>query len=141
MEPGRGSLVDKCWRCGTWLRRAAPAQHAALQMVLEDIALQVAWPTHELRERFPHVKPMLHGVQWWWEMGIQAFDRLTPDEGGDMAPALDGQGFDGRGFDFVRGARKRRQLNDHEISKVIEYFNAFAAGHQVKRRRKEKVAA
>lgn len=111
-------------------------------MVLEDIALQVLWPTPEVLARLPHSgPPLLHGVQWWWEMGIQAFDRLTPEEGGDMAPALDGFGFDGRGFDFVRGARKRRQLNDHEISKVIEYFNAFAAEHDVKRRRKEKVAA
>jgi hypothetical protein len=142
-QPGRGALVDRCWKCGTVLRRAAPEQHSALQMALEDVALQLKWPTPEIVARFPNSgPPALRGVSWWWQMVIQAFDRLKDHEC-EMAPAIDGLGFDGRGLDVVRGARLRRSLNDVEISSIIEYVNAFAAEHGVKRRRpaKEKVAA
>lgn len=142
MAAGRGALVDKCWRCGTWLRRATPEQHGALQMSLEDIATQLLWPIPEVLARFPWSgPPQLHGVQWWWEMIIVAFDRLTQAEQGEMVPAIDGQGFDGRGVDFVRGARLRRQLNDREISELIEYANAFAADNGVRRRNKNREAA
>ena len=126
----RSALVDKCWKCGTWLRRASPEQHAALEMSLEDLALQLPWPP---------ANPALHGVTWWWQMIIAAFDRLKGSEC-ELAPAIDGIGFDGRGFDFVRGERRRRQLNNVEIGEIIEYTNAFAAEHGVKRRR-EKAAA
>lgn len=144
MERARGSLVSKCHKCGTLLHRASGGQHAALEMALEDIALQLMWPTPEILARFPHSgPPVLRGVSWWWQMLILAFDRLNDDGECEIAPALDGYGFDGRGMDFVRGPRLRRGLNSVEISPIIEYVNAFAAGHGVKRRRaaKEKVAA
>lgn len=121
---------------------ATPEQHSALQMALEDISLQLLWPIPEVLQRFPHSgPPRLHGVSWWWLMIVQAYDR-EKKAGGEMAPALDGVGFDGRGMDFVRPGRKRRRLNNVEISEVIEYTNAFAAQNGVeRRRRKEKVAA
>lgn len=72
-------------------------------------------------------------------MIVASFDRLKGSEC-ELVEALDGVGFDGRGFDFVRGERRRRQLNNVEISEIIEYANAFAAEHGVKRRR-ERVAA
>lgn len=124
------------------LRRASADQHAALQMVLQDIALGLAWPTPEVLARFPHSgPPALRGVSWWWQMLIQAYDRHKHAEDFEMSPAVDGLGFDGRGMDFVRGARRRRTLNSVEVSEIIEYVGAFAAGHGVPRRKSEKQAA
>lgn len=124
------------------MTRATPGQHAALQMALEDISLQLLWPTPEVLERFPHSgPPSLRGVSWWWQMIIQAFDRLNDAGQSQLEPALDGIGFDGRGMDFVRGARLRRNLNCVEISPIIEYVSAFASEHDVKRRHPEKAAA
>lgn len=139
----RGALVDNCWNCGTVLRRASPEQHAALQAPLEDISLQLLWPTPAFLKKYPNAgKAALHGVNWWWQMLIQAYDRLKRAEDFEMAPALDGIGFDGRGYDFVRGARLRRALNDHEIGEIIEYVRAFGVEHGVRFREfKEKRAA
>jgi hypothetical protein len=138
-QPGRGALVDRCWKCGTLLRRASPEQHSALQMALEDVALQLLWPTPEVLERFPHSgPPMLRGVSWWWQKFIQAYDRMKHEEDFELSPAIDGIGFDGRGLDMVRGPRLRRSLNDVEISSIIEYVNAFGAERGVKRRRPAK---
>lgn len=111
-------------------------------MALNDIALQVAWPTPAVLKRFPNSgPPRLRGIPWWWQMVIQAFDRAKDAEDFEMAPAIDGLGFDGRGMDFVRGARKRRNLNSVEVSEVIEYVNAFAAEHNVRRSEKKRKAA
>jgi hypothetical protein len=114
-----------------------------LQMALEDVSMGLLWPTPEVLEQFPNSgPPRLHGVSWWWQMIVQAYDRMKRDEDSEMAPAIDGQGFDGRGLDFVRGARKRRRLNHAEISEIIEYTNAFSAQHGVvKRRRPQKEEA
>ena len=137
----RGSLVSKCHRCGTRLILASADQHSALQMVLQDLAVGLMWPTPEVLQRFPDSGPArLRGVRWWWQMCIQAFDRAKEEEESEMAPAIDGQGFDGRGLDFVRGARLRRSLNSVEVSEIIEYINAFAAGHGVPRRREKRAA-
>lgn len=130
-QPGRGALVDRCWKCGTLLRRASPEQHAALEMALQDIAAQKDWPKGSGK---------LHGPSWWWQLIIAAFDRLKKVEC-ELVPAIDGVGFDGNGMDFVRGERRRRSLNNVEISEIIEYTNAWAAEHGVKRRRPQKEAA
>lgn len=111
-------------------------------MALEDIALQVKWPTPEILKRFPHLgPPQLEGVSRWWQRLILAYDRLKHAEDFELTPAVDGIGFDGRGLDVVRGARLRRSLNNAEIGSIIEYINAFAAEHDVKRRRPAKEAA
>ena len=127
----RSSLVDRCWRCGQWLKRATPEQHGALQAVLEDLALQVPWPPESGN---------LIGVSRWWQLVIAAFDRLKKEEC-EVLPAIDGVGFDGNGFDFVRGERRRRQLNSVEVGEIIEYTRAFAIEHGAKLRTFEKQAA
>ncbi|MDP2622093.1 MAG: recombination protein NinB [Hyphomicrobiales bacterium] len=111
----RGYLVDRCPRCLAWMRRATPEQHGALQAVLEDIARQLPWPPGSTD---------LHGVPTWWELLIAAFDRLQKREA-VLLPAIDGEGFDGNGMDFVRGPRRRRNVNSVEISEIIEYARAF----------------
>lgn len=131
--------MDRCWKCGTVLRRASPEQHGALQMALEDLALQLLWPTPVILARFPNAgPPALRGVSWWWQKIVQAYDRLKHAEEFELSPAIDGIGYDGRGLDMVRGPRLRRTLNSVEISEIIEYVNAFSAEHGVKRRRPAK---
>lgn len=129
--PGHGYMVDVCPRCKARMHRATAAQHAAMQAVLEDIALQVQWPPKSGR---------LIGVSKWWELIVAAFDRLQQTDC-EVLPAIDGQGFDGNGFDFARGERRRRNLNSVEISEILEYARAWGIEHGVKFREFEKVAA
>lgn len=132
---GTGFLCDRCPYCRMWLRRASAAQHGAMQAVLEDIALQVHWPPKSGR---------LIGVSKWWQLIISAFDRhlAESEEAAELLPAIDGYGFDGNGFDFVRGPRLRRRLNSAEIGEIIEYARAWAIQqYGVKFREFEKRAA
>lgn len=141
-KPGRGALVDVCPRCGERIQRAHAGQHSALQMALEDVALQLKFPTPDILARFPQSgPPMLRSPRWWFQKFIQAYDRMKHQEDFELSPAIDGIGFDGRGLDMVRGPRLRRSLNNVEISSIIEYVNAYAAEHEVKRRNPEKKAA
>ena len=66
-------------------------------------------------------------------MIIPAFDRLKKQEV-EMVPAIDGIGAGGNGFDFVRGARRRRKVNSVEISEIIEYARSWAIDQGVKLR-------
>jgi len=110
--------------------RASPEQHAALQMVLIDISLHQDWPTGSGR---------LRGPSFWWQLVAAAYDRLKKVEC-ELVPAMDDVGFDGNGMDFVRGERRRRQLNNVEISEIIEYANAWCAEKNIPRRREKKAA-
>lgn len=132
-DRARGSLVSKCHRCGASLWLAPAEKHAPLHGVLEDLALQLVWPTPEIAPLFPHIKPELHGPDWWWQKIVLAFDRLKGEEF-ELSPAIDGRGFDGNGLDLVRGARLRRSINSVEVSEMIEYARAFAIEHGVKLR-------
>lgn len=102
--------------------RALPEQHAVLEFVLEDVSRQLCWPKGG---------GALHGQSWWWQMIVASYDRLKGEEC-ELVPAIDGKGFDGHGYDFVRGERRRRKLNNKEISEIIEYARAFAIDHGVK---------
>lgn len=111
--------------------RATPEQHGALQMALTDIAMQKDWPNGSGK---------LHGPKYWWQLIVAAYDRMKKLEC-ELVPAIDGVGFDGRGFDFVRGERRRRQLNQVEIGEIIEFTNAWAADNGVHRRKQDRKAA
>lgn len=124
----RGYLVDRCPRCQAWMPRATPAQHAALQMVLEDIAKQLRWAR---KRRNPGA---------WWQLIISAYDRAQKQEA-ELVPAIDGVGFDGEGMDFVRGPRRRRQLNIAEIDEITEYARAWAVERGVTLREPKKAEA
>lgn len=110
------------------MRRATPAQHAALQMVCEDIALQLRWPNID-------GELVLMGPDAWAQLFILSYDRAHGGDG-TLMQAIDGHGFDGRGFDPVR-RRKRSRLNIAEGSEVIEFALAFAIEHKVKLREKK----
>lgn len=133
MDRPYGALVNRCGRCGHWLRRATGPQHAVLQAVLEDIALQLHWPPGSGQYR---------GPKKWWPLIIAAFDRIKGYET-EIVPAIDGIGFDGSGFDFVRDERLRRNVESVEISEIIEFTRAWAIDHNVKLRefKKKELAA
>jgi hypothetical protein len=101
--------------------RATPGQHALLQATLEDIARQVPWPPKS---------DSLIGPKKWWELIIAAYDRTQKHEC-ELLPAIDGIGFNGEGMDFVRGARRRRNLNIAEIGEIIEYARAWGVDRGV----------
>jgi hypothetical protein len=96
-------------------------------MVLIDIAVHQDWPPGS---------GQLRGPTFWWQLVVAAYDRYKKSEC-EMVPAMDGIGFDGHGFDFVRGERRRRQLNDVEISEIIEFTNAWCSEKSIPRRRKK----
>jgi hypothetical protein len=118
----RGYLVDRCPRCSSWMPRATGPQHAGLQMILEDIARQQVWPIESGH---------LHGPAKWWQLLIAAYDRTQHQNAGELLPAIDGIGYDGRGLDFVRGPRMRRNLNIAEIGEIKEYIRAWAVGDRL----------
>lgn len=102
--------------------RATGAQHAGLQMILEDVARQQDWPIGSGR---------LHGPSKWWQLLIAAYDRTQKPSDAELLPAIDGVGYDGRGFDFVRGPRQRRSLNIAEIGEIKEFIRAWAVGDRL----------
>lgn len=124
MNRPRGYMVDFCPRCRARMPRATAEQHGALQAVLEDIALQKDWPPGSGNFR---------GPRKWWPLVVAAFDRLKEQEV-EILPAIDGIGFDGNGFDIVRGERLRRNVNNVEVSEIIEYARAWAIDQGVKLR-------
>lgn len=113
------------------MRRASPDQHSALHMVLIDIAMQKDWPPGSGN---------LHGPTKWWQLIVAAYDRLSKEDL-EVLPAIDGVGFDGNGFDFVRGERRRRQLNSIEIGEIIEYAQAWAIDQGVRLNESKRKAA
>jgi hypothetical protein len=125
----RAYLVDRCPHCLGWMPRAKQPQHAVLQFLLEDIAAAQDWP--------PGSNSYL-GPSRWWELFIAAFDRAQ-DRPALLLPAIDGVGFNGGGFDFVRGPRRRRNLNAQEIGEITEYVMCWASERGIERR--EKAAA
>jgi len=98
------------------MSRATPGQHTALHMTLVDVAMQRDWPPRS---------GQLQGPSAWWELTVAAYDRLQ-QRPAVLMPAIDGLGFDGNGLDFVRGPRRRRNLNVAEISEIVEYLRAWA---------------
>lgn len=124
----RGAMVDRCGRCGHWLRRASGPQHGALNAVLEDISTQLQWPPGSGK---------LRGPKKWWPLIVAAYDRLKGFET-EIVLAIDGIGFDGSGLDFVRDERLRRAVESVEISEIIEFTRAWAIDRGVKLREFEK---
>lgn len=94
-------------------------------MALIDVSMHQDWPPGSGK---------LQGPSAWWELFVAAYDRLQKREA-ELMPAIDGVGFDGNGFDFVRGPRRRRKLNTAEIGEIIEYVKAWSAERGVPERR------
>lgn len=106
----RGYLVDRCPKCLAWMVRVTLEQHAALQMIYQDFALQRDWPRGS---------GQLHGPTVWKRLIIAAWER-TQGHAAEFYPAIDGAGVDAI-------YRRQSRLNRSEASEVIEFAKSVAA--------------
>ena len=102
----RGSLVDKCPRCGATLRVRTTEQNAKLHSLLHDIATQKQWANETL------------DVETWKRLLVAAWARATVERV-TMYPALDGHGIEVL-------YRKTSRLSKQEMSELIQYVEAWA---------------
>lgn len=112
---GRGSLVDRCDRCGHLLMRMTPSQHAAVEAVYEDLAVQLDWPMGSGQ--------MLPAWQWH-QLVVYAFAK---EKGWNpvLLPALDGSGL------VMVTRTKQSRLTKSQGSELIEFAKAWATEHGV----------
>ncbi len=109
----RGSLVDRCDRCGALLVRMRPDQHAAVEAVYEDLSWQVDHPK----------VPGLKMQAWQWhQLMLFAFAK---EKGWDpvLVPSLDGDGL----VMLVRHRQSR--LTKRQGSELIEFVKSEAIGY------------
>ncbi len=106
----RGTLVDRCDRCGAVLRKMTPEQHAAVEAVYEDLALQLDFPANSGRR----------WDAWGWHqimVGLFAEENgwqptFVPTEKGGMIPVV---------------RTKQSRLTKRQGSDLIEFAKAYAA--------------
>lgn len=110
----RGTLVDKCHKCGANVRQRTVEQNAAMHAVLAEIAAQRDWPrgTGQLLD-----------VDQWKRLMMAAWERAQGQHA-EIFPAVDGQG-----IDVVY--RRSSRLNKYEASELIEYMKAWAVDNGV----------
>lgn len=118
---GRGALVDKCPRCGAWLRPRTEEQNAKLHALLQDIAGQVKWAGQVL------------DLEDWKRLLTAAWGRAN-QEHVRIFPSLDGAGMD---VLYRRTSRMTKQ----EMSELIEYATAWAVSNGVELHEPEQQAA
>ena len=107
--------------------RITAEQHAALQMIYQEFALQRDWPRGSGE---------LHGPTVWKRLIIAAWER-TQGHHAEVYPAIDGAG-----HDVVY--RRQSRLNIAEASELIEFAKYMAGELEVKLREpqpKERQAA
>jgi hypothetical protein len=111
----KGSLVDRCDKCGALLVRMRQDQHAAMEAVYEDLAAQRDWPMGSGQ--------MLDAWQWH-QLVLFAFAK---EQGWNpvLAPALDGGGL------VLVMRQKQSRLTRRQGSELIEFAKAWATHHDV----------
>lgn len=103
--------------------RVTVDQHAALQMIYQEFALQRDWPRGSGE---------LHGPTVWKRLIIAAWER-TQGHAAEILPAIDGQG-----SDIVY--RRQSRLNIAEASELIEFAKAMAVELEVELREQQAAA-
>lgn len=121
----RGTLVDRCDRCGAVLVKMNHAQHAIVEAVYEDIAEQLDFPEgtgHKLE------------AYEWHQVMVAAYAK---EKGWKpkMLPALDGDGF------VMVMRTKQSRLTKRQGDELIEFARAYALGRAATLRDFEKKAA
>lgn len=106
----RGTLVDRCDRCGTLLVRMTAGQHSAVEAVYDELAKQRDWP----RGSGQYLTP------WeWHQLMVAAYAR---EKGWNIKilPAVDGKGID------IVHRQKQSRLTKSQGSELIEFTKAWA---------------
>lgn len=111
----RGSLVDRCDRCGHLLVRMTPTQHGAMQALYEDLAAQRDWPVGS---------GQMISTWQWHQLVLFAFAK---EQGWNpvLLPALDGEGL------ILVTRQKQSRLTKAQGSELIEFAKAWATEHGV----------
>lgn len=113
-----GTLVDRCDRCGAFLRAMTPERHAAVQAIYEDLARLRDWP----KGSGTYLDP------WQWhQLVMYAFAK---EKGWDpvLAPALDGSGL------VMVTRQKQSRLTKKQGGELIEWAAAWAENNGVQTR-------
>ena len=105
----RGTLVDRCHKCGANVRQRTVDQNDALHATIGEIAAQRDWPRGS---------GQMLDIEQWKRLLMAGWER-THGRRADIFPAVDGQG-----IDVVY--RRSSRLNKHEASELIEYVKAWA---------------
>lgn len=110
----RGTLVDRCDKCGANVRQRTVEQNDALHATIAEIAAQRDWPrgTGQMLD-----------VEQWKRLLMAGWERAN-GRGADIFPSVDGHG-----IDVVY--RRSSRLNKHEASELIEYVKAWAIDNGV----------
>lgn len=106
----RGTLVDRCDRCNAILRPMTQAQHAAVEAIYEDLALQLDYPPDS-------------GMRWdgwgWHQIMVGLFaeengwePKFVPTPKGGMIPVV---------------RSKQSRLTKRQGSDLIEFARSYAA--------------
>lgn len=121
----RGSLVDRCDRCGHLLVKMVHAQHAIVEAVYEDMAEQLDFPIgtgHKLEaEEWHQIMVAAYAKEKGWKQ--------------KMLPALDGDGF------VMVMRQKQSRLTKRQGDELIEFCRAYALGRGAQLREFESQAA
>ena len=106
----RGSLVDRCDRCGALLVKMTHEQHAAVEAVYEDMAWQLDFPAA--------TGNMLSASEWHQVMvgSYAQYKGWNPR----ILPTIDGQGL------VVVMRQKQSRLTKAQGSELIEFCKAYA---------------
>jgi len=108
----RGTLVDRCDRCGALLVRMTPAQHAAVEAVYEDAAAQLDYPPES-------------GQMWdapaWHQILLGLF---AEEQGWDLPKFVPTP----RGGVIPVWRQKQSRLTKRQGSELIEFSKAYVVG-------------
>ena len=106
----RGALVDRCDRCGAFLRPMVPDQHAAVEAVYTELSKQIDWPRGSGIMRTP----------WdWHQLMLSAF---AEEQGWkpQFLPALNGSGL------VMTTRQKQSRLTVKQGAELKHFARAWA---------------
>jgi hypothetical protein len=106
----RGTLVDRCDRCGAFLRPMTPEQHAAVEAVYEDLAGQLDYP--------PSSGQMWDA--WAWHQIILGL--FAEEKGWDLPQFVPSA----KGNPIPVMRHKQSRLGKRHGSELIEFAKAYA---------------
>jgi hypothetical protein len=121
----RGTLFDRCDRCGAVLRQMTPEQHAAVEAVYEDLERQLDYPPGSGRmwskEAWHQIVLGLFCEEMGWDLPT-----YVPSAKGGIIPVV---------------RQKQSRLTKKQGSELIEFAKAYAVNRGARVREWEREAA